>query len=424
MTRRVGAAICAALLAAGCTSAESTPPVGLAVPGLASANLSLAAAGEVVAAAWGARTESGTTDIYAAISRDAGGTFGAPVLVSGARHDAQLSVEQPPRVAVVPTRDGAFSIVVVWAAKGPTGAEFLTARSKDGGRTFGDVATVPGSAAAGNRGWLSITAQPDGQVAIIWLDHREMASASDAAVSHEGAGHTSHGQADGAARAQLSKLRIGWVDGADRSRELTGGVCYCCKTAVTTDSNGALYTAWRHVYPGNVRDIAFAVSRDGGASFTPPGRVSEDKWVLDGCPENGPAIAVNSAREIHIVWPTLMSAGATEDPTLALFIASSSDGQRFTARHRLPTEGTPYHPQLAINGSGDVLVVWDELRGGQRHIVAARSAASEVEAKVFSREELTAPGSDPAVAAAGPGFVVGWTDTSQKPSRIVIQRRF
>jgi hypothetical protein len=49
--------------------------------------------------------------------------------------------------------------------------------------------------------------------------------------------------------------------------------------------------------------IAFTLSRDGGRTFASPIRVSDDHWVLDGCPENGPALAVDASRRVHLVWP-------------------------------------------------------------------------------------------------------------------------
>ena len=132
---------------------------------------------------------------------------------------------------------------------------------------------------------------------------------------------------DGVARAQLSKLFFGRLSSPGSARALTGGVCYCCKTAIATGSDGSIHAAWRHVYPGNIRDIAFTMSADGGRSFTPPVRVSEDRWVLDGCPENGPAIAVDASRRIHVVWPTLIPGRTpTSEPTLGLFYARHGTG--------------------------------------------------------------------------------------------------
>src|SRR6185295_8943795 len=149
--------------------------------------------------------------------------------------------------------------------------------------------------------------------------------------------------------AQCSKLFIGSLDGSLAPRALTAGVCYCCKTAVVT-AGDAIYAAWRHVYPGNVRDMAFTLSRDGGKTFAPPLRVSEDKWELEGCPDDGPAMAVDAQGVVHVVWPTLVTEGGTQ--TIALFHALSGDGRRFSARQRIPSQGVPHHPQVALAGDG------------------------------------------------------------------------
>ncbi len=97
--------------------------------------------------------------------------------------------------------------------------------------------------------------------------------------------------------AQLSDLRYAAVSarGVEHSeRALLPGVCYCCKTALVTGQNGQLFAAWRHVYPGNIRDIAFSQSLDGGRTFSAHTRVSEDQWQLAGCPDDGPAMAVDA----------------------------------------------------------------------------------------------------------------------------------
>ena len=39
-------------------------------------------------------------------------------------------------------------------------------------------------------------------------------------------------------------------------------------------SDGAIYLAWRQVYAGNIRDITFTSSRDGGRTFAPPATFS------------------------------------------------------------------------------------------------------------------------------------------------------
>ena len=58
--------------------------------------------------------------------------------------------------------------------------------------------------------------------------------------------------------AQKSALYYGPAR-AGAERELFKGVCYCCKTAMVAAPGGVLYAAWRHVFAGNLRDIAFTI---------------------------------------------------------------------------------------------------------------------------------------------------------------------
>ena len=71
------------------------------------------------------------------------------------------------------------------------------------------------------------------------------------------------------------------------------------------------------------------------AFIDPLVRVSEDKWELNGCPEDGPTLAVDQAGVIHIAWATVVNDG---EPQKALFYATSRDGKTFSprARCRLP----------------------------------------------------------------------------------------
>ena len=289
-------------------------PTGLAVKGRSNATPSIASDGDVVAIAWGASTPAGATDVYASVSRDGGRTFGPPVRVNDVDGDARLNGEQPPRVAVRGT-----DVTVVWTTKSANGTKLVTSRSADGGRTFARAMLVPGGDAAGNRGWENAVADRNGRVYAVWLDHRELAQQDGAVAAshhdHAGAAQPSADatqKPDGVAMAQRSKLYLASLDGAVPPRALTGGVCYCCKTALATAADGSIFAAWRHVYPGNIRDIAFTSSRDGGRTFASPLRVSEDKWVLEGCPDDGPAMAVDAKGRVHIVWPTLITE-KTED---------------------------------------------------------------------------------------------------------------
>jgi hypothetical protein len=402
----------------------TTQKIDIAVANRANAYASLAASGQFAALAWGA-TAKEATDIYVAVSRDGGRAFGTPMRVAG---DARLSGEQPPRVALIPRAGRTPSIVVVWTGNASAGTRLLSARSDDEGRTFTPPAPLPGSEASGNRGWESIATSRSGSVVALWLDHRETATArSGAAMNHAEHQHLESGQrpSDGVARAQLSKLWFAGLGSADSAKALTGGVCYCCKTALATDSSGAIYAAWRHVYDGNIRDIAFTKSSNDGRSFAAPVRVSNDNWVLDGCPENGPAMAVDDAKRVHIVWPTLVP-GATKnsEPTLALFYAMSADGTRFTARQRIPTDGVPRHPQLIVDAKGGLIVAWDEQAKGTRRVALARGSLDGSGVARFAKQPVgdSVRAEYPVLASTNDGTVLAWTSGSVGHTVLRIER--
>ena len=165
--------------------------------------------------------------------------------------------------------------------------------------------------------------------------------------------------------AQRSGLYYSLDTAGAQEREVLNGVCYCCKVAMAASADGAIVAAWRHVYAGNIRDIAFTISRDGGRTFAGAQRLSEDRWQLAGCPDDGPALAVDGAGGIHAVWPTVIGG---EKPEGAIFYASSRDGRSFSPRTRIPTLGSPkpMHPQIVAANSGTLAVAWDEVIGGVR----------------------------------------------------------
>ena len=400
----------------------------LSVPGRASATPSIAADGQFVAVAWGGTLPGGATDVFLAVSRDGGRAFGGPVRVNHVAGDARLNGEQPPYVGLIPRPNTDPAIAVVWTTKGAKGTMLLQSRSDDGGRTFTPAATVPGTDAPGNRGWEAIAIEPGGRVDVLWLDHRELASDSKMAASHHDHAAKSNEKPDGVAMAQKSKLYFASLDGTAAPRAVTGGVCYCCKTALVSGAGGKVYAAWRHVYPGNLRDMAFSMSRDGGRTFAPPIRVSEDRWALEGCPDDGPAMVVDTQQRIHVVWPTLVrepsaeSAESTE--TIALFYASSNDGVTFTSRQRIPTEGLPHHPRIALAADGSLAVAWDELTKGSRRVALARAIRADKGLPKFRREPLMSqsPAVYPALAIAGGDVIAVWTSGTSTESSIQIGR--
>jgi len=399
------------------TAGQFSPSKTLALADRTNANVSLAADGTVVAAVWAASQQSGSTDIYAAVSRDGGVMFGQPVRVNARAGDAHVNGEQPPRIALRRRPTQLPEIVVVWTSKNDRGGTIVSARSGDGGRTFGPTAVIAGGEGPGNRGWENIAIDSVGHVHAVWLDHRELAKS--ASMTHMAEHHVEPAESkkDAVATAQLSKLYSATLDDNSSSHPITGGVCYCCKTAIAVGAQNDIYLAWRHVYPQNVRDMAFTESHDGGRTFSAPIRISEDKWQIEGCPEDGPALAVDARRQIHVVWPTLVNDGPNAQPTIGIFYASNN-GHGFVQRQRVSTEGVPHHPQIAV-ARESIYLAWDELGNGRRQVVVAHRPLSAAADAKWSREVVSGdvPGTYPSIVPTGAGIVVAWT--SNAPNSVI-----
>ena len=386
--------------AAAAAFTAAAVPITVAVPDRVNSAPWVAASGQLVALTWSAAPAGAKTgDVYAAISHDGGLTFGTPVRVNAIAGEARISGEIAPRVTITPEA-GDPVIAISWNAKHDA-TLIKTARSRDGGKTFVEEMNLQTKGAPGDRGWQASTLDARGTLHTIWLDHRGMASPKAATD------HSEHkGEHDGVAMAQKSGLYYA-ADGQPE-RELFKGVCYCCKTAIAIGPKGEIYAAWRHVFDGNMRDMAFTASRDGGKTFMPLVRVNQDGWSIAGCPDDGPAMAVDAKGVVHLVWPTVKNEQGV------ILYATSKDGRTFSAPVQVKTLGGPKasHPQIAVDKSGRVFVAWDGSRGGVRHAAITQLGAGA------APEVLGAATTYPVLAATDRGIVAAWTSGS--PDRSVI----
>jgi hypothetical protein len=442
--RHISIAIFVSLVAAGCSNSATQPPEGLApgptvrlrIENADSRGASLAASGHRVVVVWAATTE-GETNIHSAVSEDDGRTFSSPVRVNNIEGDARVNGEQAPRVAV--GRD----IVVAWQSRQSGTSQIRVARSTDGGHSFGRAETIHDSSLTGARGWSSLVLDQDGAAHVAWLDGRN-ARKPAAASAARGAGHSAGG---GHAHAEPTRQDIFHMtlsaDGSRQESPVAANVCFCCKTSVATGSaqtgaqrdggpRGVVYVAWRHIYPVNLRDMAVAASTDGGRTFSQPVRVSEDGWQLEGCPEDGPSIAVGPDGTLHIAWPTIPEKGASRK---GVFYSYSTDGGRTFASRARVDEGDDVtnaaHPQIAVV-DGRVAVVWDEsTAAGPRIRLRFIGSTGDLAngAGAWRPEFLPAltfsepgPISYPAIAASASGLVGAWTMNLANGSEIHVRR--
>ena len=426
MRIRLLAAAALAIALSGCAS-ELTPErtiATLSVAGSDSSGVSLASSGHRVVAAWAA-TRDGHTDIYAAMSRDDGATFDAPVRVNDIEGDARVSGEQPPRVAL------ASDVVVVWASRVGQDSRIRMARSTDDGRTFAPAVTMHQEPLSGARGWQSVAIGPDNVIHALWLDGRNAAPSAAAHHHDHAAGQPMAMNESGSPRQDV--IEATWTPQGPVETPVAPNVCFCCKTSIVAAPDGSIYAAWRHIYPNSMRDIAVARSTDAGRTFGPPTRVSLDNWKLDACPDDGPAMAIDGTGIIHIVWPTLVPGSTT---TKGIFYAYSADhGRTFSPRVRLddPKATIASHPAIVFGGR-DLVVAWDDLsptkerrvrllRLGLKGLEADGSGAAwtpRPDETMFASDR--GPASYPSLAVAGDHVIVAWTGDGESQSAIHVRR--
>jgi len=141
------------------------------------------------------------------------------------------------------------------------------------------------------------------------------------------------------------------VHGASVSRNVAVDpfTCECCKTALLARRNGDVVVAYRDHGDKNLRNMVYAVSRDGGASFKSGGDVADDQWRINGCPDSGPSLAETDDGTIWAAW--------FNGRVPAIEVAAKRGG-RFDAAMVI-AEGPVNHPQIAALPDGRLAVIYE-----------------------------------------------------------------
>ncbi len=365
----------------------------------------------------------GGTDIFAAVSDDAAVTFRAPVRVNDRVGEARANGEQPPRVAIGLARAESSSLAeigVLWTTRRDGKTEVRLSRSTDGGRTFGASVAVHPEGLAGARGWMSIAIDDANAVHVAWLDGRNAAPkpvAPKSAAAKPASGHQHHG-GGGDSRQDLY-YSVFRPDGTQTETQVATHVCFCCKTAVVTDGSGHASIAWRHIFPNDLRDIAFRTVGDAAAT-SEAARISEDQWQLKGCPDDGPAMVREPGGRVHLAWPTMVSG---ERPSKGVFYAYTDDGRTFSQRVRLDAgAASASHPQLALTGSNELVALWDEPRDNSRTVfLRRRSPDGRWNPIEILHDDAAAY--YPAAASVPGATVIVWASATTPRPTIGVQRR-
>lgn len=289
--------------------------------------------------------------VFAAVSKDAGQTFGKPVQV-GTAGEMALGRHRGPRAAI----SGKTAVITTIAGakgKGQDG-ELYAWRSTDGGATWTGPKLVSDAPGAAREGLHALTAGPGGVFFTTWLDLRATGTRLMASISKDG-GAT-------------------WAANFPVYSSPDGHICECCHPSAAIAADGTIHVMFRNWLDGS-RDIWLATSRDGGKSFAAK-KVGEGTWVLNACPMDGGGLGVKANGDVVTSW--------RRDKQIFW-----TDGTAFQAPQWAGKDSA-----LALDAAGKPVLVWTD---GMRLMVYDGAV-----------KELAEHGGYGSVAASAAGVLAAW----------------
>lgn len=436
LTRKQTSLLLALLLLPACRLGQGTPESAsftVATETTGRPTTAVAPAGKTVFVAWTAKTDS-LTNVYLA-RRDAGKSdFFQPVRVNNRPGDAASHAQAPAQVVVGPHGNVYVAWITQWDVPGRAypASNIRFARSTDGGTTFAPAITVNEDAGfPTSHHFHNLAVAPDGTIYISWLDSRArdkvLLDHPELAAARVASRHAGHGMSHGAENTEGemhmhhagdnlpgTQLRIARsVDGGKTFQPgivVAEGTCQCCRTGLAVAQDGTVYIAWRHIFPGGVRDIAVARSDDRGASFSAPVRVHTDDWAIDGCPHDGPALAVGKDGSVHVTWYTGVPKRA------GVYYAVSTDrGASFGDAQPLTGDQPVTQVAEARDGQGGAWVAWEDV-----HNKRIRMGHADETGRLVMLHDTVEPGTMPALASLDGTRALAWRDG--KSVRVLITR--
>ena len=254
------------------------------------------------------------------------------------------ALHHPPRLAV-----GGGQVYISWSSGKPKpegtlfASDLQLSRSPDGGRSFGSPLRVNEDRPI-SHSFDGLALAADGTVVLTWID------------GHEGR----KDPATWVARVVEQGTRVEGI------RKVGDDTCVCCRVDAATGAGNTVALTWRRVFPGDIRDMVLAVSRDGGRTFGDAKLVSADHWKINACPHRGGAVGLDAKGRVYMSWYT---EGSDIRPDLKF--AVSTDGQRFGPAKRLHTSATsiPDQARMAVDPAGRAAIVWEESTAVRRRIL-------------------------------------------------------
>ena len=136
-----------------------------------------------------------------------------------------------------------------------------------------------------------------------------------------------------------------------KESELDAATCDCCQTSIVNTNNGPV-VVYRDRSEKEIRDIY--ITRNINGIWKDPRPVHNDGWIINGCPVNGPKVAVNSTN-LAIAWFTV----SNNNPVVNVSF-SNNNGDSFGAPLKINDHDAIGRVDVAFLNNKDAIVSYME----------------------------------------------------------------
>ncbi len=270
-------------------------------------------------------------------------------------------------------------LIALWTKPGTSkfgSGAIGTALSSDGGATWTIGPNPADDSSTEGHGYIDAIADARGVVHAVWLDGRDGGQGLRAATSKD-FGRT-------------------W----QANQTIDDRTCECCWNRMASHG-GQVSVLYRDKDP---RDMALAVTEDGGRGWMRRGMAGAFGWKFDGCPHVGGGVAATADGLHAFAW-------TGSDEHVGLYALRSADGGRtWRPPVRLGAE-TAHHGDIAASGE-TVAVAWDDAKGARSVFAATSTDGGRTWSAAAPLSDPQARATHPLVAGlAGGRFLVVWTES-------------
>ena len=263
--------------------------------------------------------------------------------------------------------------------------------SKDNGQTWVPPFMPHHDRTKSQHGFASMIEVAGRGLGIVWLDGRNSEAKADTAET-------------GAMTLRFAAFDSSWKQTADM--EIDHRACECCPTTAGMTADGLL-TAFRDRSDKEIRDIA--VSRLENNAWTPSAPISQDNWMVDFCPVNGPALSARG-RDVAAAWFTVKN-----DQGQAYAAFSSDAGRSWSAPIRLDDVSSLGRVDIELLDDGSAVATWIEYAEGRsdfrlRRVERSGTRSAPVTVSAVSGGRASGY---PRMGRNGHELIFAWTDSAQ-----------